>query len=859
MRIKQAAEVGDGDALVALAIEITSSARQAGMADVERRLMGLTQKAAPYRVREIAQILVQAGTPAFAPYGIMLSALDAAAPLEPGVEAFMANRHKAKEILHIALHAAADVETTSQMLRLRLARVLWQMGDEEGLAELVGEVVSRAKFVEHNCVELAKLGISYGNTRNGRILREAICVAVEREQGSPDVLHAHMRGLVADGQPIDSWWALLKKTVADHPLDIGLKRFAALCAYERGDWALAEDLYHGLALNSDKPVDWEKAGLAALRMGHDGRAVEWLACARPRVPWQTVGILKQLLERLLDAINRDYFSGDVQDYETMKQALDASVGHLQATLSRPTDYAPNELLQAAAAISTVEQYPFDVLSEIVGRNLYVDEWDARYGTFDLLAYRIVWRALLEHQAVLLDNGLKRMLEGSGSGSLNSLRDTAKSLVRVRLALDEPQIAIQTLQTLISAGCTGLFFQELLDECLLHNGQISEVNTRVRTRSSTNVAHTRVCRVAQTCEWVERERLETRVLWEEGPLEGRFEKAVKASPAEIHIHRTATFALRAIDASSVTLAGSEVLIGPCGTVLRPSFWHYPGIFPQRTGIARTAAASGVVLDLAEPERRVNEPVVLLACNDAVHVSNYFHWMNFVLTRCVFLVDQGLLQGRRLLMPAEIKPWMHEALELVGLSEDCLFYYSAHEVLHIAEATLITAFDYPGAEYIRRFRTFMWNAAKVSDECEAPATREHIFMGRPADSRRPFFGRDRILRIAQDVGFRCIDPADLSVADQVKLFSRAASVAGFGGAAFTNVAFCRPGISALEFTRRETTWPDYVGIALALGIQYRFCPGWIDPSAIGTRLVHDGPTRFDEALVERELKWLKKVTR
>jgi capsular polysaccharide biosynthesis protein len=197
--------------------------------------------------------------------------------------------------------------------------------------------------------------------------------------------------------------------------------------------------------------------------------------------------------------------------------------------------------------------------------------------------------------------------------------------------------------------------------------------------------------------------------------------------------------------------------------------------------------------------------------------------------------------------------------VGLTDDRLLSYNTGEVLHIAEATVVTGFDYPGAEYLRRFRSFMWKSAKTGSDSAQRVTPVHIFMTRPTDSRRPFFGRNRLLHIAQQEGFHCVDPVGLSVKDQVQLFANAASVAGFGGAAFTNIAFCQPGMPALELTRRETTWPDYTGIALALGIRYRYCPGWIEPCANGTPRVHDAPTRFDEAMVTRELKWLKEVTR
>jgi hypothetical protein len=56
-------------------------------------------------------------------------------------------------------------------------------------------------------------------------------------------------------------------------------------------------------------------------------------------------------------------------------------------------------------------------------------------------------------------------------------------------------------------------------------------------------------------------------------------------------------------------------------------------------------------------------------------------------------------------------MRRALELVNVA-DRLVHYSTDEVLHIDDATVVSSFGYPGAEYMRRFRRFMWKAAGVT---------------------------------------------------------------------------------------------------------------------------------------------------
>src|SRR5262245_46254385 len=151
--------------------------------------------------------------------------------------------------------------------------------------------------------------------------------------------------------------------------------------------------------------------------------------------------------------------------------------------------------------------------------------------------------------------------------------------------------------------------------------------------------------------------------------------------------------------------------------------------------------------------------------------------------------------------------------------------------------------------------MWKAAGVEISGTAPGNAGHIFTMRPINTKRPLFGTNRILHIAQEEGFRCVNPSDLSVAEQVRLFANAASVAGVTGATFTNLAFCQPGTPVLELTRRETAWPDVIGIALALHLKHRLCLGRVDPTAIGTLNVYDAPMRFDENLVCEQLKMLK----
>ena len=251
-RMKQAAEQGDGDALVALAKEVAACATLPEMGEAAHRLIGMTQKAAPQRIQEVAQFLVRAGTPASRPYLALVAALDLSAPIELGVARFVANRRQAKEMLQAALAAVPEAEACSQQLRLRLARVLWQLGDERSLVELLHEVAMRALRGNYNSGELARLGLMSVGTSCGTVLYQAVSSAFEQHPDSSEILRAHVRSLLETEQAIDPLWPRLKQAAMNHPEDSSLKRFTASCAYRVSSWEIAEELLLSLARQLDK-------------------------------------------------------------------------------------------------------------------------------------------------------------------------------------------------------------------------------------------------------------------------------------------------------------------------------------------------------------------------------------------------------------------------------------------------------------------------------------------------------------------------------------------------------------------------------------------------------------------------------
>ncbi|MCP9319012.1 glycosyltransferase family 61 protein [Acetobacter persici] len=79
-------------------------------------------------------------------------------------------------------------------------------------------------------------------------------------------------------------------------------------------------------------------------------------------------------------------------------------------------------------------------------------------------------------------------------------------------------------------------------------------------------------------------------------------------------------------------------------------------------------------------------------------------------------------------------------------------------------------------------------------------------------------DSLMDFLQEQGFLCLDPADLTLLEQIKLFKNAECVVGVMGAAMTNIMFCRKGTRVINLA--PGTMPDtfFYFIAGLRGLDY-----------------------------------------
>ncbi|WP_396267815.1 glycosyltransferase 61 family protein [Ideonella sp.] len=323
-------------------------------------------------------------------------------------------------------------------------------------------------------------------------------------------------------------------------------------------------------------------------------------------------------------------------------------------------------------------------------------------------------------------------------------------------------------------------------------------------------------------------------------------------------RAAHFATLPAQLSSVQLQGLQVrhghlLLTADGGLLLPHAWHrqmgaFP--FPHPDLLSRGLGAA----TLREPPsmQRVSEPLLVLANLDATFHRNYYHWMVLTLARLHWAASQGLLHGRRVLLPAELSGWMVQSLKDAGTPPEAMRLYRQDEALVLDDALVLSPQEWASATQIDALRHTLWRAAGLNP-ADPPPPQRLLYLTRRGELRRPFAQEQAVADIAASLGFECVAPETLSLLEQVRLFAQARGIAGPPGAAFTNLMWAQAGTKVLTLFKEEINGPTFLDLSFIRSQQHRWLQGRSRPGFEHTSVV-TSPYDIDLGLAERELRWV-----
>jgi capsular polysaccharide biosynthesis protein len=208
------------------------------------------------------------------------------------------------------------------------------------------------------------------------------------------------------------------------------------------------------------------------------------------------------------------------------------------------------------------------------------------------------------------------------------------------------------------------------------------------------------------------------------------------------------------------------------------------------------------------------------------GNYFHWFHDALLR-LHGVQERLPAGTRYLVPPRVADFQRESLRLLGVPDESLVTYQGE--LWQPDQLWFASLPPAGAqvfEAVQWLRDRMWSAAGVG----SPGLRRRIYISRAGARWGRIANEHQLLPVLDRFGFEVVACEQLSVAEQVRVFSDARTIVSPLGAGQTNALFTPPGAKILQILEpsAENRFFLYWGLAGTCGQPYHYLIGTTVPN-------------------------------
>ncbi len=182
------------------------------------------------------------------------------------------------------------------------------------------------------------------------------------------------------------------------------------------------------------------------------------------------------------------------------------------------------------------------------------------------------------------------------------------------------------------------------------------------------------------------------------------------------------------------------------------------------------------------------------------ANYWHWLFDVLPRVgLFSKVYNLNEIDYFLVPDLVKKFQYETLNSLKIPTNKIL--SSKQYRHIKTEELIVT-DHPvvttgnATKDILNIPTWITKWLKEKFIIEDNKIKNKIYIDRTEDKLRSINNENEIKKYLSKKNFIIIKPHEINFLDQVNYFYSAECIVGLHGAAFANIAFCRPKTKIVE---------------------------------------------------------------
>jgi capsular polysaccharide biosynthesis protein len=214
-----------------------------------------------------------------------------------------------------------------------------------------------------------------------------------------------------------------------------------------------------------------------------------------------------------------------------------------------------------------------------------------------------------------------------------------------------------------------------------------------------------------------------------------------------------------------------------------------------------------------------------------------------------------EANRIILNSTGSKYHQEVLNYLGLTERVLTTndasFIAEELITPSLAGIMINPPPWACSYVREALIGM---ADNAGEFESPYGRR-IYISRNKGKTRRVIQEERIIEVLTSYGFTVVYPENLSVAQQIKMFSEVEAVVSPHGAALTNTIFCSPGTRVIELFSPGYNPPCYWIAAAHCDLQYRCIVGEPLPSPVSGGQSSNADILLDEYKLKDTLQSLR----
>jgi Glycosyltransferase 61 len=214
------------------------------------------------------------------------------------------------------------------------------------------------------------------------------------------------------------------------------------------------------------------------------------------------------------------------------------------------------------------------------------------------------------------------------------------------------------------------------------------------------------------------------------------------------------------------------------------------------------------------RRLRGNIYSLLC---LWGSEFYHWFHDVLPRLEMALPH-LPADTQFLINLNPKAWQVDSLKAFGIGTDRLEIQPAGAHTRIERLWFATPLGHSSLGSGLVMRTVANRLRRHFDGNEsAQKSHRRVYISRGKAAFRRVVNENEITPSLKEQGFEIVLCEDLSLADQVRLFSKTAAIIGGHGAGLTNLIYCTPN-SLVGEIYIDRVPPAYLVLSQQLGMRF-----------------------------------------